>query len=165
MLTSLIKHAHHYSDVIMSAMSCQITSLVILLLNRLFRLRSKKTSKLRVTGLCAGNAPVTGEFPAQRTSSAENVSIWWRHHWMVNRKCRWSCQSLLPRSNKGYKHQRNRDFATEATKTGKRACSYGELNALCACNKPILFNPYHGMIKLENNKVCLSSHWRLSYSL
>ena len=27
------------------------------LLNRLFRLRSKKTSKLRVTGLCAGNSP------------------------------------------------------------------------------------------------------------
>ena len=50
------------------------------LLNRLLRLRSKKTSKLRVTGLCAGNSPVTGEFPAQRASNAENVSIWWRHH-------------------------------------------------------------------------------------
>ena len=42
--------------------------------------RSKKTSKLRVTGLCAGNSPVTGEFPAQMASNAENVSIWWRHH-------------------------------------------------------------------------------------
>ena len=42
----------------------------------------KKTSKLRVTGLCAGNSPVTGEFPAQRASYAENVSIWWRHHGM-----------------------------------------------------------------------------------
>ena len=40
------------------------------LLNRLFRHRSKKTSNLRVTGLCAGNSPGT----------AENVSIWWRHH-------------------------------------------------------------------------------------
>ena len=50
------------------------------LLDRLFRRRSKKTSKLRVTGLCAGNSPVTGEFPAQNTSNAENVSIWWRHH-------------------------------------------------------------------------------------
>ena len=29
------------------------------LLNRLFRRRLKKTSKLRVTGLCAGNSPVT----------------------------------------------------------------------------------------------------------
>ena len=50
------------------------------LLNCLFRLRSKKTSKLRVTGLWAGNSPGTGEFPAQMASNAENVSIWWRHH-------------------------------------------------------------------------------------
>ena len=44
------------------------------------RRRSKKTPKLRVTGLCAGNSPVTGEFPAQKASNAENVSIWRRHH-------------------------------------------------------------------------------------
>ena len=50
------------------------------LLNCLFRRRSKKTSKLRVAGLCAGNSPVPGEFPAQMASNAENVSIWWRHH-------------------------------------------------------------------------------------
>ena len=50
------------------------------LLNRLFRRKSKKTSKLRVTGLCAGNSPGTGEFPTQMASYAENVSIWWRHH-------------------------------------------------------------------------------------
>ena len=50
------------------------------LLNLLYRCRSKKTPKLRVTGLCAGNSPVTGEFPAQMASNAENVSIWWRHH-------------------------------------------------------------------------------------
>ena len=48
------------------------------LLNRLLRRRSKKTSKLRVTG-CVGNSPGTGEFPAQMASNAENVSIWWRH--------------------------------------------------------------------------------------
>ena len=50
------------------------------LLNRLFGRRSKKTSKLRVTGLCVGNSPGTGEFPAQMASNAESVSIWWRHH-------------------------------------------------------------------------------------
>ena len=49
-------------------------------LNRLFRRRSKKTSKLRITGLCAGNSPGTGELPAQMASYAKNVSIWWRHH-------------------------------------------------------------------------------------
>ena len=50
------------------------------LLNRLFRRRSKKTSKLHVTGLCDGNPPVTSGFPSQRVSNTENVSIWWRHH-------------------------------------------------------------------------------------
>ena len=34
------------------------------LLNRLFRCRSKKTSKLRVAGLYVGNSQGTGEFPA-----------------------------------------------------------------------------------------------------
>ena len=50
------------------------------LLNCLFRCRSKKTSKLpRHWPLC-GEFTGTGEFPAQRASYAENVSIWWRHH-------------------------------------------------------------------------------------
>ena len=49
-------------------------------LNRLFRRRSTKTSKLRVTGLCGRNLLVTGEFRTQRASNAENGSIWWRHH-------------------------------------------------------------------------------------
>ena len=45
-------------------------------LNRLFRRRSMKTSKLRVTGLCEGNSPVTGAsphrwFPAQMANNAE----------------------------------------------------------------------------------------------
>ena len=53
------------------------------LLNCLLMCRSKKTSKLRVTGLCAENSPVTGEFPAQMARNAENVSIWWRHHAMT----------------------------------------------------------------------------------
>ena len=50
------------------------------LLKRLFGHRSKKTSKLHVTGLCVGNSPATGEFPAQMASNGENVSIWWCHH-------------------------------------------------------------------------------------
>ena len=31
--------------------------------NRIFKRRLKKTSKLHVTGICEGNAPVTGGFP------------------------------------------------------------------------------------------------------
>ena len=72
------------------------------LLNRLFRRRSKKTSKRRVTGLCAGNSPGTGEFPAQMASNAENVSIWWRHYasygWVIIEDlsiCRRVCTFLI----------------------------------------------------------------------
>ena len=74
------------------------------LLNHSFRPRSKKTSKLRVTGLCAGNSPVTSEFPTQMASNTKNVSIWWRHHvqWSEPQQCQWlpdgsplSCDVLL----------------------------------------------------------------------
>ena len=68
------------------------------LLIRSFRRRSKKTSKLRITGLCAGNSPVTGEFPAQMASNAENVSIWWRHHVMGWLDTLLGDQSLIIRS-------------------------------------------------------------------
>ena len=54
------------------------------LFNRLFKRRSKKTSKLRLTGLFEMNPSVTSWFPSQRASNAENVSIWWRHHGMLN---------------------------------------------------------------------------------
>ena len=50
------------------------------LLNRLFRRRSTKTSKLHVTGLCA-----------QMASKAEKVSLWWRHH--VDIRC--SCEIII----------------------------------------------------------------------
>ena len=46
--------APHYSDVIMSAMACQITGALIAYSTGLFRCRLKKTSKLRVTGLMRG---------------------------------------------------------------------------------------------------------------
>ena len=45
------------------------------LLSHLFRRRSKKTSKLPVTGLCEANPSVT----SQRASNMENVSIRWCH--------------------------------------------------------------------------------------
>ena len=64
----------------MRAMASQISSLAIVYSTVYWRGRPKKTSKLRVAGLCEGNSPMTGEFPAQRASNAENVSIRWRHH-------------------------------------------------------------------------------------
>ena len=70
---------HHYSDIIMGVSNHQPNDC---LLSRLFRrrLRLNKTAQLRVTGLCVGNSPVTGEFPTQMASNEENVSIWWRQH-------------------------------------------------------------------------------------
>ena len=78
-LATLFRLRCHY--VTLSAMASQITSLTIVYASvySVFRRWSKKTSKLHVTGLCAGNSPVTGEFPAQMASKAENGSIWWRH--------------------------------------------------------------------------------------
>ena len=69
-----------YSDVIMGKIASQIISLIIVYSTVYFGHRSKKTSKLRVTGLWVGNSPWTGEFPAQMARNAEDVSIWWRHH-------------------------------------------------------------------------------------
>ena len=76
----------HFSDVILSTMAFQITCASIA--QRFVRRRSnKKISKLGVTGVCAGNSPGTGEFPTQRASNAENISIWWRHHALIIQGC------------------------------------------------------------------------------
>ena len=53
---------------------------LLCLLNRLYRRRSNKTSKLRFTCFNEGTSPVTCEFPAQMASKVENVSICWRYH-------------------------------------------------------------------------------------
>ena len=53
------------------------------LLSRLFRRRSKKTPKLRVTGLCVGNSPVNSPHKGlvtRKTCPFDDVIMWW---------CRW----------------------------------------------------------------------------
>ena len=55
------------------------SSLKLALLNHLLGHRSKKTSKLCITGLCERNPPMTGGF-SQRASKVQNVTIWWHHH-------------------------------------------------------------------------------------
>ena len=67
----------------MGAMASQITSLTIVYSTIHLGADQRKhqsTTKFHVTGICAGNSPVTGEFPTQMSSNVENVSIWWRHH-------------------------------------------------------------------------------------
>ena len=68
-----------YRDITMSAMVSQITNLTIVY-SVVYYGVDKKKPYLHITGLCEGNPPATGEFPAQRAGGAENVSIWWRHH-------------------------------------------------------------------------------------
>ena len=69
----------NYSDVIMSAMATQNTGASIFCSTA-----EQKKSKLRVTGVCERNPSVTGRFPSQRASNAENDSIWYGHHVIID---------------------------------------------------------------------------------
>ena len=65
----LRRHRAHYDVIVMKYTSNHVhtkphSSTLYSKMTSLFRRRSKKTPKLRVTGLCAGNSPVTSEFPA-----------------------------------------------------------------------------------------------------
>ena len=66
--------------------------------NRLFRRKSKKTSKLCVTDLCAGNSSVTGEFPAQRASNADIFFHFMKSSWTILASCPTDpeCKILTP---------------------------------------------------------------------
>ena len=67
----------------MDSMAFQITSLAIVYLT-VYSAQIKENIKApRHWPLC-GEFTGTGEFPAQKASNAENVSIWWRHHVIVN---------------------------------------------------------------------------------
>ena len=86
----------------MSAMASQVTGVSIVYFTGCSGADQIKYQS--VTGLCEGNSPATCEFPAQRASNAENVSIWWRphkndiilHHWckMLLSGCK-NCFSLI----------------------------------------------------------------------
>ena len=71
----------NYNDVIMSAMASQITSLTFAY-STVYS-GADQTKHQSSASPASGNSPVTGEFPAQRVSNAENVSTWWRHHGML----------------------------------------------------------------------------------
>ena len=64
----------------MGAMASQITSLTIIYSTVYSGADQRKHQISASLAFCVGNSPGTGEFPAQRASNAENVSIWWRHH-------------------------------------------------------------------------------------
>ena len=65
--------------VIMTAIASQITSLTIVY-STIYSDADQRKHQSSASLAFVGNSPVTGEFPAQMASNAENVSIWWRHH-------------------------------------------------------------------------------------
>ena len=70
----------HYSDVIMSALASQITCVSIVCSNVCSGADQRKHPSSSSLVFVRGKPPVTGGFPSQRVSYAENVSICWRHH-------------------------------------------------------------------------------------
>ena len=74
--TMLVGHARDqnrrpdYSDVIMDAIESQITGVLIVGATVCSGEHAPRHWRLW------GNSPLTGEFPAQKTSNAENVALW-----------------------------------------------------------------------------------------
>ena len=62
----------------MSAMASQITGVSMICTTACSS--ADQRSKLRVTCLCEGNSPVTGEIALLRASNAKTVSVWRRHY-------------------------------------------------------------------------------------
>ena len=75
-LTYINMYIKHYGDVIMNAITSQITSLAIVYST----VYSDADQRNHQSSASLAFVRVPGEFPAQMASNAENVSIWWRHH-------------------------------------------------------------------------------------
>ena len=130
--------AIHYNDIIMSTVASQISSLMIVSSSVYSRRRSKKTSKLCVTGLCEGNSPVTGEFLTQRASNAENVSIWWRRHeQLMPLLIVMTWIRILASAQPTTLHNEFKNYSFKITATGPRA-QWVELLWLIQCYSPHL---------------------------
>ena len=70
----------HYIDGIMSAMASQIISLTIVYSIVYSGVDQRKHQSPTSLAFVWGISPVPGEFPVQRATNAENISIWWRRH-------------------------------------------------------------------------------------
>ena len=79
-LPSVMHADNHYIDVKMTTMPFQITSLTVVYSIVYSGVDKKKPIKAPCHWPLCGEFTGTGEFPAQRVSNVENVSIWWRHH-------------------------------------------------------------------------------------
>ena len=108
------------------------------LLSRLFGRRSKKT-------------PGTGEFPAQMASSAENISIWWRHHAVCSNGCHfvWSLYA-----------ERNVciiEICRFLAQYGSLGSHFSEIISVCKM-AAILSSPLFSQSKLCTIEICLGNY-------
>ena len=69
----------HYIDVIMTTMASQITSLAVVYIT-IYSDADQRKHQSSASLAFVWEFTGAGEFPAQRASYVENVSIWWRHH-------------------------------------------------------------------------------------
>ena len=78
----------------MSAIASQITSLKVY--STFYSGANQRIHQISAL-LAFVNSLVTGEFPAQMASNAENVSIWWRHHGKKKHQCAMRTLSIWKR--------------------------------------------------------------------
>ena len=67
----------------MTAMASQTTGVSMVCSTACSGTDQRKHQSSASLAFVMGNSPATGEFPSQRASNAENVSIWWRHHDLI----------------------------------------------------------------------------------
>ena len=70
---------HHYTDVIMTTMASQITSLTVVY-SVVYSDADQRKHQSSASLAFVWGVHWDGEFPTQKASYAENVSIWWHHH-------------------------------------------------------------------------------------
>ena len=105
------------SDVIMSEMASQITSLAIVystVYSGADQRKHQSSASLRPLW-----GEFTCEFPAQRASNAENVSIWWCHHGMSP----WENHCITPHS-----HPHARKRSTKPIRWTLKLCSLNSMS-------------------------------------
>ena len=125
--------------------------------------------------LCAGNSTVTGEFPAQRASNAENVSIWWRHYgtpFFITRGQFWPsgivvacvCLSVCPSVCVCGKHLLARAITHHPSKLGlpnlDNRCKRLWLRSLLFCG--VIDLDLQGQIELQNQNL---PHFELVHAI
>ena len=159
---------YHHSDAITSVMASQITSLTIVYSSVYSDADQRKHQSSASLACCEGYSPLTGEFPAQRASNPENVSIWWHlhdtwfrgqvvfKHWSILPGLHWYNHTMALkqiqhpwRIRVNQSHCCINDNMTAAKQNTKKQCTY---------SRDI---PYFGLWKYshKHNSACFVSRW------